>query len=64
MTRSSYTATLAPRTSRLQIGNGGNVLVSAPRTAIEEETLTSSLVGDGTITQHRLCTRSATYIRN
>ena len=57
------TGTVSPRTVRLQLGDGGKTLVSAPRTTIEQETVQFNLVGGGTATNFRLCTRSSTEVR-
>ena len=62
--------TASPRSALFQIGNGANVLVSAPQTSIAQETLYfSSAVPPFTplpltpFTQYRICTRSSTFVK-
>lgn len=57
------TGTVSPRTARLQIGNGGNAIVSAPATTIEQETLVITPPFGPTFMQYRLCTRSGLEVR-
>jgi hypothetical protein len=54
------TGTVSPSSRRSHIGNGGNTIVSAPRTEIEQETL---VFNSGAFTQYRICTRSTTSVR-
>jgi len=59
--------TASAREAQLQIGNGGNSLVSAPRNDIEQETVIINLAppnGSGSITQYRICNRSSKLVRN
>jgi len=58
------TVTVSPLSALFQIGNGANVLVSAPQTSIAQETL-QFFNPDGTpaFTQNRICTRSSTFVR-
>jgi hypothetical protein len=58
------TGRVGPRSARLRIGKGGNVLVSAGGEGIQPETVEIDVLNDGTITQYRLCTRSSTMVRH
>jgi hypothetical protein len=52
-------ATVNPHLERLAIGNGGNTLVGANLSEIQQETVNFS----NGLTQYRLCTRSTTAVR-
>src|SRR5215471_4978594 len=62
-TGAGNTGTVSPRSARLQVGDGANTLVSAPRTEIEQETIVFNLANDGSITRYRICTRSSTLVK-
>lgn len=57
------TGTVSPAVRRLQMGHGAQALVSGPPLGVAQETLQIDLVGGGSVTQHRLCSRSATLVR-
>ena len=57
------TGTASPRSARVQIGNGANTLVTAPRIEIEQETVNINVLIDGTFTQYRLCVRSGPQVK-
>jgi len=52
--------TVGPRSARAQIAAGGKIIVSAPATTIEQETLFFQVPNDGSSNRTRLCTRSST----
>lgn len=55
--------TISPRSGRSQIAAGGKIILSAPASTIEQETLVFQVPNDGSFTQTRLCTRSSTAAR-
>ena len=58
------TGTASPRSARVQIGNGANTLVSAPRTSIAQETLHFfNPDSRPAFTQYRLCVRSGPQVK-
>src|SRR5262249_54010503 len=57
------TGTVTGRLAQIQLGKDGNTFVGVNRNAITQETVVTKVVGDGTRTQFRICTRSTTGVR-
>jgi hypothetical protein len=57
------TVTISPRSGHLQIADQGRVLVDAPATTVEQETLNFQVANGTPFTQNRICSRSSTAAR-
>lgn len=54
--------TVTGTTRSLRIGNGGNTLVGQ-ESKIQQETIVTNVLHDGTLTQYRICARSTTLAK-
>jgi len=54
------TVTISPRSGHLQIADQGRVILDAPATTVEQETLSFQVPNGSPFTQYRICSRSST----
>jgi len=54
------TVTISPRSGHLQIADQGRMILDAPATTIEQETLSFQVPNGSPFTQYRICSRSST----